>query len=72
MDHLAFSTDSGGFAYLAVGNRVTAFHTLAIPVDIKPILALSALGLKVDLADVAFDTIVLDLGAVRCAAGQLA
>ncbi len=59
MKHFALSTYPGGFAYLAVGNNVT-FHTLAIPVDKKPILAFSALGLIVDSADVALDTIVLD------------
>ncbi len=62
----------GGSAYLAVGNSLTAFHAIAIPVDIITILALSAFCLKVQSADVTLDTIVVNLGTVGCAAGQLA
>jgi hypothetical protein len=69
--HLTLSANPGSCTYLTIGDTGTAFHALAIIVRIVPIFTPSALGLVIQVTDVAFPTVVLNFCAVRCAARHL-
>lgn len=70
--HLTLSADFGCCAYFTIGHSGTALHTLTIIIHIVAILAPSALGLVVQVADVTFPAVVLNFCTVRGAACHLA